>query len=120
MLKDLRRAVQWEDTFFFFWLVFVQPLLYRTLSSAVGGFEPGDFLSSENPIIALLALLAGLGALAVVVTRAPDQSEPMDNLGQVENYARLPLLVSIGLFLANGLNFIKDRDWATEQSVSCS
>ncbi len=96
---SLPRSLQWEDAFLFAWFGIVEPLLYKLFGRLLGDVQPWDIGSHPNLALGLMFLLASLGGLIVVATRAPGQSQSDLDSGSVASFARLPMLVTLTYFL---------------------
>lgn len=100
----LPRSYQWEDLALFFWLAFIEPLLYKLFGNLLGDVQPWDIGAHPNAALGAVFLLAVLGGLLVLVTRAPGQSQEVASTSGVSGFARLPMLVTITYFLLYGFS----------------
>jgi hypothetical protein len=100
----LPRSFQWEDLTLFVWLALVEPLLYKLFGSLLGDVQPWDIGAHPNAALGVLFLLAVVGGLIVVGTRAPGQKGNELDSGSVYGYAHLPMLVTLGYFMMYGFS----------------
>ena len=100
----LPRSMQWEDLFLFLWFALVEPLLYKLFGSLLGDVQPWDIGSHPNAALGVLFLLAVLGGLIVVATRAPGQQGDGPGSSGAFDFARLPMLVTLGYFMMYGFS----------------
>lgn len=98
MSRFIHPAIQVEDLFLFLWLALIQPLLTFALGGAAGGTQITEIGNRPNLLLGLIFLLASLGAIGVLVTRSPGETDP-ERSGGVTSFAHLPMIVSLGLFL---------------------
>jgi hypothetical protein len=61
-------------------------------------------------LLGFIFLLASLGAIGVLVTRAPGETDPKRS-GGVTSFAHLPMIVSLGLFLLFAIDSFGITDW---------
>jgi hypothetical protein len=109
-------AIQFEDLFLFFWLAVIQPALAIGFGKALGDLQPWDMGSQPNLLLGLIFGLASLGAIGVLVTRSPGETDP-DRSGGVTSFAHLPMIVSLGLFSLFAFDSLGVQNW---QVLPCS
>jgi hypothetical protein len=102
MPKFLHPAIQAEDLFLLLWLGVVQPLLTFAFGAALGNMQPTEIGNRPNVLVGFVFLVASLGAIGVLLTRSPGDTDPERSTG-VSSFAHLPMIVSLGLFLVFGI-----------------
>jgi hypothetical protein len=119
MFAPILQSFQLEDVVLFVWLGFVEPLLARLLAQLLGGVQPWTIGAQQNVPLGLVFIAAGLGGAVVIATRAPGQSDPTADEGNVSNYARLPMLVTLGYMFLYGTSALGLTDDTTFGLVAC-
>jgi hypothetical protein len=119
MFAPILQSFQPEDVILFVWLGFVEPLLARLLTQLIGNAQPWTIGAQQNVLLGLVFIAAGLGGAAVIATRAPGQSDPTTDEGNVSNYARLPMLVTLGYMFLYGTSALGLTDDKTFGLVAC-
>jgi len=107
----LHPAIQAEDLLLFLWLAVIQPLLATWFGNVLGDIQPWEIGSHPNLPLGFIFLLASLGAIAVLVTRAPGESGPINRGGSVISFAHLPMILSLGLFLLYAFDSLGIKNW---------
>lgn len=101
---SLPQSLQWEDLFLFVWLGLAEPFLYKLFGNLLGDVQPWDVTSAHSAVLGVIFLLASLGGLIVIATRAPGQNNPeKDPTNSVSSFAHLPMIVTLGYSLLYGL-----------------
>ncbi len=103
MTLTFPQSLQWEDLFLFVWLGLAEPLLDKLFGSLLGNVQPWDVTTEHNPILGIIFLLAALGGLIVVGTRAPGQRDLEQGTSSVSSFAHLPMIVTLSYALLYGL-----------------
>jgi hypothetical protein len=100
----LPSSLQLEDLFLFVWFALVEPLLYKLFGGLLGDVQPWDIGAHPNAALGVLFLLAVVGGLIVVATRAPGPGGNELDSGSVYSFAHLPMLVTLGYFMMYGFS----------------
>lgn len=106
----LHPAIQAEDLFLFFWLAVIQPLLTIGFGKALGDIQPWEIGNQPNLLLGFIFLIASLGAIGVLVTRAPGEANS-EQSGNITSFAHLPMILSLGWFLLFAIDWLGIKEW---------